>query len=306
MTYLKTRAVEPDLIAGPSSNQRRWFGSGMIFLGLGVATSALLGPLMLGVIEYHASQGAIDQLTGGDAAALFLVAPVSIVAGILALRGHRAAPVIAMGPAVFAVYTYTQLTLGGDFVRYPGNSEDFFLLNLGLFVTGGLMAITAWTAIDPNRLPRTSSRFDRILGSILLAAAVFLLFGLHVPHLMELWGGELSDAYLADPGVYWLVKLMDLGIMVPAMIGVGIGLLRHRVWAQRAKYGVVGWFALLGSSVAGMAIVMQINQDASASLANTIGFGTFALLGLALASILYRPLFTGVTEPVESVRRPMR
>jgi hypothetical protein len=211
-----------------------------------------------------------------------------------------------MGPAVFAVYTYTQLTLGGDFVRYPGNSEDFFLLNLGLFLTGGLMAITAWTSIDTNRLPRTSSRFDRTLGSILLAAAVFLLFGLHVPHLIELWGGELSDAYLADPGVYWLVKLMDLGIMVPAMIGVGIGLLRHRVWAQRAKYGVVGWFALLGSSVAGMAIVMQINQDASASLANTIGFGTFALLGLALAFVLYRPLFTVLTEPVESVRHPMR
>jgi hypothetical protein len=68
----------------------------------------------------------------------------------------------------------------------------------------------------------------------------------------------------------------------------------------------VGWFALLGSSVAGMAIVMQINQDASASMANTIGFGTFALLGLTLAFVLYRPLFTVVTEPAESVRRPMR
>jgi hypothetical protein len=27
---------------------------------------------------------------------------------------------------------------------------------------------------------------------------------------------------------------------------------------------------------------------------------------LALAFVLYRPLFTVVTEPVESVRRPMR
>lgn len=279
---------------------------GMIILGLGVATSALLGPLMFGVIQYHASSGAINQVTGGDAAALFLVAPVSIIAGILALRGHRAAPVLAIGPAVFAVYTYTQLALGGDFVRYPGNSEDFFLLNLGLFLTGGLMAIAAWASIHPNRLPPTSSRFDRILGSILLAAAVFLLFGLHLPHLMELWGGELSDAYLADPGVFWLVKLMDLGIVVPVMIGVGIGLLRHRVWAQRARYGVVGWFALLGSSVAGMAIVMQATGDVEASMANTIGFGIFALLGLALAVVLYRPLFIGTIEPGKSVWRRKR
>jgi hypothetical protein len=264
-------------------------------LGLGVAASALLGPLVLGVIDYHASPGAIDQVTGADAAALFLVAPISILAGILALRGHTAAAVLATGPAVFAIYTYTQLTLGGDFLRYPGNSEDFFLLNLGLFILGGIVAVVAWSSIDARTLPPASLRFDRVLGIILLAAAAFLVVGLHLPHLLELWRGELSKGYLADPGVFWLVKLMDLGIVVPAMIGVGVGLLRHRVWARKARYAVVGWFALLGSSVAGMAVVMQAAGDTSATWANTIGFGVFALLGLALAITLYRPLF-GLTR----------
>ncbi|HEY4606147.1 MAG TPA: hypothetical protein VIH55_00750, partial [Acidimicrobiia bacterium] len=184
---------------------RRWPGFLLILLGLGVAASALLGPLLLGVIEYHASPGAIDQITGADVAALFLVAPLSIVAGILALRGHRAAPVLAIGPAVFAVYTYTQLTLGGDFLRYPGNSEHFFLLNLGLFILGGVVAVAAWGSIDAPGLPKSSPRFDRFLGCVLLAAAGFLLVGLHLPHLLEMWRGELSEAYLADPGVFWLV-----------------------------------------------------------------------------------------------------
>jgi hypothetical protein len=73
---------------------------------------------------------------GGDVAALFLVAPVSVLAGVLALRRHRAAPVLAVGPSVFALYTYTQLALGGDLYRHPGNSERFFLLFLTLLILG--------------------------------------------------------------------------------------------------------------------------------------------------------------------------
>lgn len=289
MTRLATRP-RPQPIVG-SRGRRRWLGGGLVALGVGVAASALLGPLWFAVIDYHASDGAVNQIMGGDFAALFLVAPVSILAAILTLRGHPAGRVIAIGPAVFAVYSYTQLTLGGDFIRYPGNSEHFFLLNLGLFVLGGMLAIAAWSSIDSPSLSETSPRFDRVIGVILLAAASFLLIGLHLPHLLEFWRGELSETYRADPGVFWLVKLMDLGIIIPAMVGVGIGLLRHRAWAQKAKFAVVGWFALLGSSVAGMAIVMQSAGDPSATWANTIGFGVFAILGVALAIILYRPLF---------------
>lgn len=267
---------------------------GLIALGLGVAASSLLGPAWFAVIDYHASDGAVRQVMGGDFAALFLVAPVSILAGILTLRGHPAGPVIAIGPAAFAVYTFAQLTLGADFIRYPGNSEQFFLVDLGLFVLGGMVAIVAWSSIDSDNLPVASPRFDRGIGVILLAAAAFLLIGLHLPQLLQVWRGELTEAYLADPGVFWLVKLMDLGIVIPVFLCVGIGLLRHRAWAQKAQYAVVGWFALLGSSVAGMAIVMRSAGDPEATWFTTIGFVVFAVLGLALAITLYRPLFRSI------------
>jgi hypothetical protein len=68
---------------------------GLIALGLGVAASSLLGPAWFAVIDYHASEGALRQVIGFDFVALFLVVPVSMLAGILTLRGHPAGPVIA-------------------------------------------------------------------------------------------------------------------------------------------------------------------------------------------------------------------
>lgn len=34
--------------------------------------------------------------------------------------------------------------------------------------------------------------------------------------------------YLSSPTAFWLVKFMDLGIVVPSALAVGIGALRHR------------------------------------------------------------------------------
>ena len=283
----------------PSETSRfmSWLGAGLILLGLGTAGVALLGPLMADVIRYHASEGAVNQVVGGDAAALLLVAPVSIIAGILTMRGELAGLVLALGPAVYAVYTYTQLALGGDFVRYPGNSEQFFPLYLGLFVLAAAIAIRAWSTIDPARLPATSRRIDRTLGIFLLAIAAFLVVGLHLPGLIDAWRDQpTSTEYLADPSVFWLVKLMDLGIVAPAMIGIGVGILRAADWAHKAKYAAVGWFALLGSSVAGMAIVMQATGDPAASTSNTAAFGLFAAVGLTIAVSVYRPLFQAGKE----------
>jgi len=122
--------------------------AGGAVIGLGAAAVGVLGPLLSGTIEYHVSDGARNQIMGGDIAGLVLVAPVSLVATVLMLRRHRAGPVLALGPAVYAVYMYSQLALGGDFVRYPGNSERFFPLFLGLFLVVALVSIRAWTVVD--------------------------------------------------------------------------------------------------------------------------------------------------------------
>ena len=275
-----------------SRSRRTWLALGLFVLGFGAAAVSLLGPLAGDAIRYHASQGAVNQIIGGDVAALALMAPVSILAGILVWRGHLAGPVLALGPALYALYMYSQLALGGDFVRYPGNSERFFTLYLGLFIVAGAITIRAWTMLDPARLPATRRWADSTVGIFFLVVAFFLAFGLHLPGLIDAWAPEsASSEYLADPAVFWVVKFMDLGLVVPGLVAVGVGLLRRGPWADKVKYAAIAWAALLGASVAGMAIVMQATADPAATAANTIAFSSFAVIGLALAGVVYRPLF---------------
>lgn len=295
MTSLETREARPRATR-PTDSQRRshpWLAVGLFLLAAGAAAVAILGPLVLDVISYHVSDEAANQIVGGDVAGLVLVAPLSIAAGVLVLRGHVAGPVLALGPALYGLYMYSQLALGNDVSRYEGNIENFFLLYLGLFVLAAAIAITAWRLIDASRLPAAGRRTDRVFGWFALVVATFLLVGLHLPGLLEVWSGDpAATEYAADPVVFWLVKFMDLGLVVPALITVGIGVLRGAGWVTKAKYAMAGWIALLGSSVAGMAIVMQATGDPAGSAANTVAFGSFALIGLVMAVVVYRPLFS--------------
>ncbi|HZD24300.1 MAG TPA: hypothetical protein VE569_13005 [Acidimicrobiia bacterium] len=291
----------------PTQLRQTWLVVGLFLLGVGAAVVALLGPLVGEVIRYHASKGAVNQIIGGDVAGLVLVAPVSILAAILVWRGHLAGPVLALGPAVYALYTYSQLALGGDFARYRGNTERFFPLFLGLFVVAGAIAIRSWRIIDPVRLPATRRWVDRTVGIFFLVVAFFLAFGLHLPGLIDAWSAEpTSTEYLADPVVFWLVKFMDLGLVVPALVVVGFGILRGRPWANKLRYPAIGWAALLGSSVAGMAIVMQATADPAGSTANTVAFSTFAAIAIAVATVVYWPLFRASSAAAEPVTERSR
>lgn len=292
MTRTQQRPSDPTKEhSPPEAAGRGWLALGLFILGAGAALVALLGPLVGDVIRYHASEGAVNQIVGGDVAGLVLVAPLSVLAGILVWRGHRAGPVLALGPAVYALYMYSQLALGGDFVRYPGNSERFFLLYLGLFVVAGAIVIRAWTMIDVDRLPDTARWVDRTLAMFFLVVALFLVVGLHLPGLVDAWADQpTSTEYLADPVVFWLVKFMDLGIVVPALVVTGVGIFRASPWVTKVKYAAVGWTALLGSSVAGMAIMMQVTGDPASTIANTVAFSVFAAIALVMAAVVYTPL----------------
>lgn len=299
-----TTTMMPDRVDRPTTEAIRgsgWLGAGLILLGLGAALVAILGPLVTGVIEYHASEGAINQIVGGDVAGLFLVAPISVVAGILVWRDRPAGRALALGPAFYGLYMYSQLALGGDVFRYPGNSELFFPLYLGLFLLAGAIAIRAWSSLDEERLPGGRRRTDRALAVFFLVVAAFLTLGLHLPGLLDVMTREPSGAeYLADPVVFWLVKFMDLGLVVPALVAAGVGVLTRARWAGKVRYAVAAWAALLGTSVAGMAIVMQVRGDPASSLANTVAFSVFAAIAVSMAWLVYRPIFRAPGEVVRT------
>lgn len=277
----------------------RRLGVALVALASGVAAAALAGPLFAGSIRYHVSEDVLNQVMGSDAVALFLVAPVCLLAAVLAFRRHPAAPLLAIGPAGFAAYTYAQLAMGGEFATQPGNSERYFLLFLTLFVLGAFIVVSAWNLTGD--LPELPLR--RTIATVVILLAGFLAFGLHLPGLVDVMSGSPEDiGYLQGPTVFWVVKLMDLGIVVPIAAAVGVGLLRRSAWAQRASYAVLGWGAMLGSAVFGMAVVMQVNDDPAAEFANVVVFGVFALAFLALDLRALWPLFgpSRGPEPEES------
>lgn len=263
----------------------------LALLGVGAVVVALLGPLGIGWIDYHVSAGATDQVRGGDVAGLVLVGPSALAAAWLMARERPGAGALALAPASYGLYMYTQLAISGDLVRYDGNSERWFVLFWALVTACGAILVLAGAQLlrDPEPAPRP--RLERITGAYLLAVAAFLTLGLHLPGLADAWReSPTNEEYLADPTVFWVVKLMDLGYVVPIVVAVGAGLLGGHGWARRVLAPAVGWSALLGCSVAGMGLTMLATGAAGASLGLAVGFTVVALLALGLAVAAYVPV----------------
>jgi hypothetical protein len=278
----------------------RVLGAGLVSLGGLIIVYALLGPLVLNVIQFRTSASGLNQIRGGDLAALLVVAPVCLAVGRLAWRGHPAAPTLALAPATFAMYTYSQLILGNEFLHRPGNVERFFPLLLAMFVLAAALTVRCWSLAHPGDLP--SRRLERGSGILLVVIAAFVVLGLHLPTLVDaLRDHPTGAAYLATPTTFWVVKFYDLGIVVPAALVVGVGLLRRRVWARKPAYAILGGYVLLGCSVAGMAWSMLLGGDPDASWALALGLTGIAGAGAVFAYFLYRPLFRA---PVAGEDRP--
>ena len=83
---------------------------------------------------------------------------------------------------------------------------------------------------------------------------------------------------------------MDLGLIVPASIVVGAGLSRRKPWAEKLMYPLIGWLAVDAVAVSAMAIVMEVNNDPTRSMALAIGFCILTIVLVSLTVHLWRPL----------------
>jgi hypothetical protein len=233
-----------------------------------------------------------NQLIGLDLVALFVVAPLALLAGVLALRRHPSAPVLAIAPGLFVAYMLPQYIVGPDYLHIRGNNQRFFLLHLTLFVLGVAVTVIGWTTIDDDQLPDVSDRVAYLASRVLFVGALFLVVGLHLPGVIDaLSPAPTNIAYQDSPAAFYLVTLMDLGLIVPASIVVGAGLSRRKPWAEKLMYPLIGWLALDAVAVSAMAIVMEVNNDPTRSMALAIGF-----------CILTIVLVDGVRPPLAATR----
>jgi hypothetical protein len=267
--------------------------AGLLFAeGTLVVASVVLGPLVLDVLDYRMSASGLDQIRGSDLAALTVVAPLCVWIGTLARQGHLAAPVLALAPGGFAVYIWTQLLLGSEWGRYPGNVEWFAPLLLGVVGVGVAVAVRATRALRAQPPLRWSRRMERATGVLMLGVAGFVVVGIHLSDLVDaLRDHPVGVGLLTTPNAFWLVKAMDLGLIAPASLLMGIGLLRRRSWARAPAAAVLGGYALLGWSVAAMGWSMVRGGAVDASLGLAVGSTAVAVAVTGYAVAVYRPLF---------------
>lgn len=272
--------------------QQRFAALGLIALGLGTAAAALLGPLGAGVIDWRISGDMENQLIGGDIVGLVLVAPLALAAGLFWWRAHPLGPLLALGPCLYAVYTYLVAILTPDYVRYAGNSEVFFPLFLGMLILGWMIAALAWSRIAPDALPQMTRRERRQLAAPLIGVAGLLGLAWVGQVTTVMRGDTPPSGYLEHATAFWLIRTLDLGFVIPISIITGIGLLRNRAAATRAAYGVAGFLTLLMASVAAMGIAMLWRDSADATIVFPAVLTPAALLMGVLTARLYRAAVT--------------
>ncbi|MFN8195284.1 MAG: hypothetical protein U0R80_13490 [Nocardioidaceae bacterium] len=256
----------------------------------GLTLATLLGPLVLDRVRYRTSATTLNQLLGADAATLAVVVPLALVAAWLVGHGHPAGGPLATGVGGYTVYTYAQLVIGQEYLRLPGNVERFFPLYLVVFVVA-----EAVTVLGCRRMPATialPARTRRLAGWVLVGVAAFLVIGLHLRTMLTAWSDPRSmTEYASAPTPFWMVKLMDLGIVVPLALVAGIGLLRGSLAAARLAYPILSAYVCLAASVTAMALVMLVHDDPDASWGLALGFGFFAVALAGVVVTAYRPLF---------------
>jgi hypothetical protein len=199
---------------------------------------------------------------------------------------------LAVAVGTYALYMLFQYILSPEFAMYEGNSEAFFVFHAAMFVFAGVVVAIAWSSIDLHALPALSARASRFWGVVLLFIAVMFI-SLHLPTLVEAIQGTLNrnDEYLSGPNNFWQIKFLDLCIAVPFEVITGVALLRGSHAAQKYLYAIIGWFGLVGPSVAAMAAAMLVNDDPLSSSGRVVQFVIIGAVFAGLAVRLYQPLF---------------
>jgi hypothetical protein len=183
-----------------------------------------------------------------------------------------------------------QYVLGPDYLGVDGNNERAFPLMLALLVLGVVGMALAWRAIDLDRLP-ASPRRERLVGRVLLpiaAVAVYVRYAAALPGMMG--AGRVAEDYLAGPTFAWTIALLDLGLALPAIVTAWVGARLGAPGARPALYAVVGWLALVGIAVAGMAVAMMLRHDPAMSGAAMAVMVALAAGLSTMAALLYGPL----------------
>jgi hypothetical protein len=250
----------------PRAIRPGWMPSMLVLLAVGLTANVLLGPLGVGLLKWRVSPNGLNQTYGADGASLLLVVPAALVAARLWSVGHRLASPLALGVGLATVYYAIAETLGGDYLRYPGNNERFFLLFLMLITVSWMIAVRAWSSLDAEP-PVPAGWLLRAFGTLSIVAGGLLGLAWIAQLVPIAVSGVVGPEYVDSPSAFWTIRIVDLGFIVPAAVWTGVGLWRQQATAIRAAYGLAAFLTLQGASVLAMGVIMLWRADPTATAA---------------------------------------
>jgi hypothetical protein len=275
------------------------FGTSLVALAGLLALNSLLGPLLLGVVDYPISESMTSQLLGLEVVTLVLVVPWTAVAGTLALHHDSRAPLLALGPTSYTAYMFVQYVLGPEYGAYSW----IVLLHVALVAVSGGLALCAWSKAQREPVPSISDRRRRRLGLVLWGLAVFVLFRYLPTFMGAVTGAPIATEFRDARTFFWSIVLLDLGVVVPMTWAAAVALRRNTRAGHRALYGVVGWFALVPPSVTAMAAVMLVRDDDHASVSTLLLLAVATSAFWAVAASVLGRLVRGRGHPAAVVDR---
>ena len=267
-------------------------------LAVALVATAALGPMGLGLLVWRVSPSGLIQLYGAHIAELLLVVPATLTAAWLWPRAGRrdrgVAPALALGAGGYALYVSVQFVLFPDYSLYTGNNERFFLLFLTSTVLSWVALVRAWAALNRRAIDSVSSpsrRLKRAFAFVVLATNG-LIGSTWLSQVLGIAGGALPPGYADSPTGFWLIRLVDLGVVIPLSVVSAVALLRGHSAGIRTAPAVASLLTLEVGAVLAMGVAQLWLGDHTASLVLVFLLG-FMFLGIAsTTTLLLRHLST--------------
>lgn len=248
-----------------------------LLIGVGIFVAAVLGPLGLGLVHFHMSRNAIVQYQGGD------VVMIAIGVGLLGccwMWWQQAARVhaITLGLSLFVIYTFVTVVLPQDYIRYPeGNVKTFMLLYFAITAGATMLSALSINSLMGRDLlvsPHWIRGTQWVMG---VQAGSFLLMWLS--QVIRAASRELPSDAADMPLLFWLIRYLDLGFVIPLTFLAVTMLRSQQPLAPILVLAVVGFTTCMLIAIAAMSFNQWRLDQAGGSMVLTV-----AMLILAIPS----------------------